>query len=240
MSVEEVSGLTRVRQTLVRQIEDDDYSQCGGDFYARGHIRNIAQAIGIDPVPLVAEFDAAHHHVSGPTAPKATQVFEPEAVRPERRGPNWSAAMAVALAVVCVWGLVSVFTKTPHHNQTTIADKKPPASAPATTPSAAPPVTTAPTQEPPDDTVAQADGVTVRVVVFRSSSWIRAVNKSGKQLFEDTLSKGDSQQITDRHLVRLVIGNAGAVKLIVNGKDIGPAGPDGRVVKLRFGPGDPE
>ncbi len=38
---------------------------------------------------------------------------------------------------------------------------------------------------------------------------------------------------------KLVIGNAGAVSLVVNGRDLGEPGSGGEVVKVNFGPGDP-
>ncbi|MGH8895175.1 MAG: helix-turn-helix domain-containing protein, partial [Actinomycetes bacterium] len=107
MSVEQVAAATRIRRTLVMGIERDDFSACGGDFYARGHVRTIAQTVGADPQPLLAEFDAAR---PGAGPPRATDVFESEtAARPERRGPNWSAAMAVALVLVLGYGVVQVF-----------------------------------------------------------------------------------------------------------------------------------
>jgi hypothetical protein len=59
MSVGEVSEDTRIRESIIRGIEADDYSACGGDFYARGHIRAIAQAVGTDPRPLIEDYDAA-------------------------------------------------------------------------------------------------------------------------------------------------------------------------------------
>ncbi len=59
LSVTEVSERTRIRAAIIRDIERDDYAACGGDFYARGHIRAIAKVIGTDPVPLIAEYDAA-------------------------------------------------------------------------------------------------------------------------------------------------------------------------------------
>jgi cytoskeletal protein RodZ len=58
MSVSQVSERTRIRETIIREIERDDYSSCGGDFYARGHIRAIARVVGTDPVPLIKEYDA--------------------------------------------------------------------------------------------------------------------------------------------------------------------------------------
>lgn len=60
LSVADVSRRTRIRETIISGIERDDFSLCGGDFYARGHIRAIARVIGIDSKPLVEEYDAAH------------------------------------------------------------------------------------------------------------------------------------------------------------------------------------
>jgi len=57
MSVEDVSERTRIRRTIISDIERDDYSSCGGDFYARGHIRAIAKAVGTDPAPLIEQYD---------------------------------------------------------------------------------------------------------------------------------------------------------------------------------------
>jgi hypothetical protein len=60
LTVAEVSQQTRIRETIIRKIEEDDYSECGGDFYARGHIRAIAKVVGADPEPLIQEYDARH------------------------------------------------------------------------------------------------------------------------------------------------------------------------------------
>ena len=58
MTVEDVSERTRIRRTIITDIERDNYTSCGGDFYARGHIRAIAKVVGADPVPLIEEYDA--------------------------------------------------------------------------------------------------------------------------------------------------------------------------------------
>ena len=59
LSLAQVSQRTRIREKIIADIENDDYSACGGDFYARGHIRSIARAIGTDPVPFIRVYDAA-------------------------------------------------------------------------------------------------------------------------------------------------------------------------------------
>jgi len=60
LTLAQVSQQTRIRQTIIRKIEEDDYSECGGDFYARGHIRAIAKVVGADPEPLIQEYDTRH------------------------------------------------------------------------------------------------------------------------------------------------------------------------------------
>jgi transcriptional regulator with XRE-family HTH domain len=59
LTITQVSERTRIRETIIRDIERDDYSACGGDFYTRGHIRAIARVVGTDPVPLIEEYDGA-------------------------------------------------------------------------------------------------------------------------------------------------------------------------------------
>jgi Helix-turn-helix domain len=65
LTPEDVSARTRIRSKLIKDIERDDYSACGGDFYARGHIRAIAKVVGTDPAPLIAEYDTQVAQMAG-------------------------------------------------------------------------------------------------------------------------------------------------------------------------------
>ena len=58
LTVSEVSSETRIREAIIWGIEKDDFAACGGDAYARGHIRAIANVVGTDPDPLIQEYDA--------------------------------------------------------------------------------------------------------------------------------------------------------------------------------------
>ncbi len=57
LTVTEVSEQVRIREMIITHIEDDDYSVCGGDSYARGYIRIIAGALRADPEPLIREYN---------------------------------------------------------------------------------------------------------------------------------------------------------------------------------------
>jgi Helix-turn-helix domain len=59
-TVAEISHHTRVRESIVRAIERDDYVLSGTDAHARRDIRVIALALGVDPDPLIQAFDATY------------------------------------------------------------------------------------------------------------------------------------------------------------------------------------
>jgi len=241
LSIEQVSEATRIRSTIIRMIENDDFSLCGGDFYARGHIRAISHVVGADAEALVAEFDATHSD----DAPRATEVFESEALATrERRSPSWSTAMIVVLAVVCVYGAIQLLGGSSGKSgvvaNTTTTTVTAPTSAVQTrvAPPTNPPATSGPSTP---SVIAQAprDSVDVTVDAVRGTSWVRATTSSGKVLFEGLLKKGASKDFADKSQVKLVIGNAGSIDLTVNGKVIGSPGKAGDVVHVSFGPQDP-
>jgi cytoskeletal protein RodZ len=105
LTVAQVSQRTRIRQTIIRGIEGDDYSVCGGDFYARGHIRSIAKVVAADPGPLIEEFDTTHR---APGALSATAIDELVAQsRAAGRRRSWAmvaGAVTIGLALVVAAG----------------------------------------------------------------------------------------------------------------------------------------
>jgi transcriptional regulator with XRE-family HTH domain len=100
LTVTDISQRTRITRTVITAIEGDDYAACGGDFYARGHIRSIAKAVGADPEPLIREYDSAHprpqlaeEYLTKPITPAGRRPLP----RPARRPPIWASALAAGL-----------------------------------------------------------------------------------------------------------------------------------------------
>ena len=89
LSVEDVAAATRIRASIIRSIEKDDFSACGGDVYARGHLRVIAQLVGTDPRPLVEEFDRRSDEPVPALRTSPLGAFEPpkDASRAGRQSP---------------------------------------------------------------------------------------------------------------------------------------------------------
>src|SRR6516165_9323602 len=122
LTVAEVSQRTRIRQAIISGIEGDEFSACGGDFYARGNIRSIAKAVGTDPEPLICEYDAVHRAPGVLSAVSLDELLTP-ARAPGRRRRNWTAVLGLAL--IAALGLLGyTFLAGPSH-----AGHRPPAAA---------------------------------------------------------------------------------------------------------------
>jgi cytoskeletal protein RodZ len=230
LTVTQVSQRTCIRETIIRGIEHGDYSACGGDFYARGHIRSIARTVGADPEALVSEYDQER---GAPRPISAADVFEPATpikIR-ERRGPNWSLAMVLALAVLV--GLVV------YHLVSSPSPASPAASGSRHVGTAAhkPP---AKHQARPRPTATPAPpALTNQVVISLTATetcWVQLTTASGTQIYQGDINPGSSMNWTEKQPVTLVLGNPAGVSLTVNGKNPIQAGQTNPVT-LSLGPG---
>jgi cytoskeletal protein RodZ len=245
LTVQQVSDVTRLRSAIISALEHDDFDAAGGAVYARGHIRSIARVVGADGDALVAEFDAEHVAEE----PSVTEVFEAETrTRRERRGPNWTAAMAAALvAAIAVLGFQVVSRSNSGSgggNEPVAQNSTPvtPSLTPSTsqTSSSTPGETTTPSPSSSDSTLAQVppNDVTLRMSIVGTASWVQVTNSSGAVMYTGTLTSGQTKYFRDSKSLSVVIGNAAAVDLVVNGQDLGVAGTDGQVLHETFRPGD--
>ncbi|MGA3154800.1 MAG: helix-turn-helix domain-containing protein [Streptosporangiaceae bacterium] len=230
LTITQVSQRTCIRETIIRGIERGDYSACGGDFYTRGHIRSIARAVGVDPEPLVREYDATQ---GTPQAITAADIFEPSTPikLKERRRPNWSLAMLVALVAVIGGGILYFVTNSPASptaNQV-IAPAHP--ATKAVTPPAHAPVK-------PAATALQRrrlHEVVIHLTAASQDCWVELTSTAGTLIYQGTILPGDSRTWVEHQVVDLRLGNPGAVALTVNGKVTSP-GAGTQPVTLSLGP----
>jgi cytoskeletal protein RodZ len=216
LSVAQVSQRTRIRESIVRAVEQNDFSPCGGDFYARGHIRSLAECVGIDPAPLVREYDA-EHPPAGITAAEAFKPATPIKIREPRqhRFPVGVVAIAAVLAVIGYGSYRLVATPAGHTGATPTATVVPAvkASSKAATPKASP---------SPSATHAPARRQAVVVLTASQDCWVNVTLPNGQQVYQGTILAGKSQKWTEQHKVDIVIGNPSATKIKVDGKAVKP------------------
>jgi cytoskeletal protein RodZ len=210
LTITQVSQRTCIRETIVRGIERGDYSACGGDFYARGHVRSIAHAVGLDPDEMVREYDASE---APPPPITAADVFQP--VKPvrlkERRRPNWTLVLLAGLVIVA--GVVGYR----YFSRADSSTGKQTASNLHATHSVTP---------PPSASAAAAPPVATQVQILVAAkpgqvTWAQLNDQTGRMLFQgDIGGPGAPPQVTltatDSMTVQL--GNPGGAAVYLNGK----------------------
>jgi cytoskeletal protein RodZ len=232
LTITQVSQRTCIRETIIRGIERGDFSACGGDFYARGHIRSIARAVGVDDEELIREYDAQH---GAPQAIRAADVFEPATPIKikERRRPNWSLAMILVLAVVAGYGIYHVVGSSPTHSANNTAASDIDRSAGAH--HRAHPATASPSPTP---SVTAPQNVVISLTAIQDC-WVEFTKPNGRFLTQAYIIGGSSKTWTFDRSVTMDIGNPGGIVLTVNGKKLGSPGSAGQPVTLSLGPGKP-
>jgi cytoskeletal protein RodZ len=211
LTVNQVSQQTRIRESIIRDIEQGDFTSSGGDFYARGHIRSIAEAVGTDPVPLISEYDTDH----GPLHPlRAAEVFEhskPIKIR-ERRSP--SLAMIVVLVLLAIIGYSAYRLVSSHNNKgdhPAASSSTSASTKPSTHPSATATASSTPSATPSD--------VVISVATGQEPCWVLLTRASdGSELYQETLAAGSTMTWTEKQAVDIRLGNPGSIVLTVDGK----------------------
>jgi hypothetical protein len=230
LSVDELADRTRIRPHVIESIEVDDFAPCGGDFYARGHLRTLARVLGQDVGPLLEKFDNRYA-----TAPiNARRVFEAElasgvngSIRSTVGGPNWALLVGLVLSLVLVWGVIRLFaTETP-----TPDDALLPAPAPALNGSAgvdqAFPGAGAPGR-------GAGRKMPVTLVATQAGSRVVVRDGDGTVVYAGAMVIGERKSLKVDPPLRVRARNAGAIEVQVRGRDRGPVGELGSPGRRTF------
>jgi len=226
LSVEDLSAATNIRGALLRQMEANDFSQCGGETYARGHIRNIAQRLGVDPLIFLTVFEEEHMQADRSMQDllvETNAMKQPEEVRKV----SWKVLATISVASLFVVGLVQIIVSN---------TSSPEIPAPISSVTASPSTSATPEASPSGEaTLSTGTGVEAVITASRAKSWLFVSDASGRTLFSGQISRGTTKTFTTDVSLNIKIGNAGGVDLVVNGKKIDSVGADGEVVSLSYG-----
>ncbi len=220
-TVEEASQATRVRADYLHALENEQFDVLGGDVYAKGFLRTYGRWLGLDPEPLVELYRT---EVQREGYDPHALVEHPVATAPRKLAPTWLIWPAIAAALLVVTLLVGGLfgSRTPEP----AVEPQPRAAAPPAT--AEPQEVIVPEEpEPPPAPSPSPTGVNV-VLLLEEASWMR-VRIDGRSVFEGTVPAGETKEFQAPERVELRLGNAGGVRLILNGRDLGSPGARGRV-----------
>lgn len=224
LSLAQVEEETKIRRRYLAALEENRFDVLPGRVYAKAFLRTYARFLGLDGEELTREFQV-YHPVS---LPKAEVRKEPRYWEYRPRHLLKPHFVAFFLVVVTLVGLNFLYGRT--------TDPFPPGGRQAP---AAVQAREAPGRErvPPESGQAQTPqppkGVELVVNVMTDRSWLRVVGDNTR-LFEGELMAGQSRVFQAREKITLRVGNAGAVELAVNGRELGRLGRMGQVVERDF------
>lgn len=225
LSIEDLAKLTNIPATLLRDMENDNFKKCGGETYARGHLRNIAAKVGIDERIFLDLFET---EVTAPAKPIRELLNENNVTMPyqEPKRISWKTLAAGSAAVLILFAGVQIFfLDSENVNEPEIV------LTTTTTPSISASESAAPSAAA---SAVISGGIEVELIASRGTSWLFATNENGEVLFSGQVREGASKTINAAKQVNLRVGNAGGVDILVNGKDVGSVGADREVVNLTY------
>ena len=232
LSVEQISSLTSIRTSVIKDLESNSVNLSGGIAYARGHIRTIARvlnaktgkAVNIDADLLVKEMEAGQNLDQRTMVQQLAENNVLEVPR-ERVRIKFSTLATASISILSIGFVAQIAINNVSVTNTVVAPKPVAVKAPAVE---------APAVEAKTTTDTLPAGVNLVLIGVSGRSWVGLTNANGEQVFDGQIMAGQIQSFSDPQVLKAVIGNAGAVSIKVNGKDLGVVGSDGQVVRLDF------
>lgn len=233
LSIEDLSAATNIRGTLLREMEADNFSHCGGETYARGHLRNIAIKVNVDPQVFLMTYAEEQLQVDRTMQDLLIEnnvINKPKDVRKV----SWKVLVSISVASLFVAGLAQIIVSNNSTPDIPVITQESATDSPSA--EVTPEATVSEEAVPAEDTsVSTGKGVEVVIVASRAKSWLFVSDSSDRVLFSGQIPVGITRTFSSDQLLNLRIGNAGGVDVSVNGKKIDSLGVTGQVVSVSYG-----
>lgn len=206
LGLKETADILRIRYEYLKALEEDEFAKLPPDVYTNGYIRAYSKLLGIDPEPLIKTY----MEKKIPPTVEIQPAFPP----PQKRYAFTGKLLFIPLAMIIV-AIIVLTMAAPKKNKAANSSAALPAAAKTGSQSQ-----TGQKQYLLDVTAIE-------------TTWLRIGFNDGKS--EEALMRpGDSKKWSSQNGFDLKIGNAGGVKLVLNGKELGAPGAKGQVLKLRL------
>lgn len=246
LSLDDIADKTKIRLTLLKYLEANEFKKVGAPSYYRGHLAAYAKLLNLDAAELLKGFDLGDNPLGKPV--NRHPSGNPEAVLDNKLNLNrvilntqeikvnsafnWTSLMVAALGLVLVAGVLSFVTGV---NQDTVVPPLAEVSEVFEEEILASTPVRVPNQEDANLTASSNDDLVLLVLeAVDGASWVRASNLDDETIYEGTVRQGDSQTISNLDEVKLLVGNAGALNVTLNGQMFGKIGGGGEVKRCNI------
>jgi cytoskeletal protein RodZ len=233
ISLESLSESTSIRLGLLTEMENNNFAHCGGDTYARGHLRNIASRIGLNPQILLDLYNDQHS-----TENRAIQDLLVEnnimQVPREKKTISWKVPALVSVTILFVIASVQIVTSNQDSSPTpapSVSASKSAEPTPAPTESSTP--TPPPTQSPAPAVTSKSGPVELTLVASRGNSYIDII-VDGVKIEKGSMFQGETKTFKGKKVISIYLSNPAGLDLTHNGKQLAPLGGQNEEVRRTF------
>jgi cytoskeleton protein RodZ len=239
VSLAEAERETRINRRYLDALEKEDASAMPAAVYTRGFIRTYCQYLGLDPegmLDLYGPQQVIQDNVR--IRPIPAEINAPRSI-PFRPAVVLAGLIVASLLVVYLWGQYTSFQQnldqidaapTSRAPTTAITVARTPSPSPGATPGIA---LAGSSPSPATSPVVPERGLIVDAKVT-DRTWME-VWVDGQSVMAETVQSGFARSFTGEQQVRMRVGNAAGVQVIVNGQTQGPLGVRGQAVDAIWG-----
>jgi len=226
-SLAELAALTSIRPGLISEMESNNFLNCGGDTYARGHIKTIANLVGADAEYLLDMY-MQEHAIEKRNIHEMLAENNVTRVPREAKTLSWKVPAAVSVAILVVVALVQIVVS----NTQKVSIPKPETSQTSNVSVTETSTSTATASATP---VSTSQGVTLVVVAARGTSRIDIV-LDGKHVEKGSILQGETKSYSSSGPISIYFNNPAALDVTVNGVLQAPLGGENVEVRHTFRP----
>jgi cytoskeleton protein RodZ len=220
----------------IAALEREDFQQLGGAVYARGHLRRYAELLGESPAELESLF-AQRPQSTAP--PDLARIPRPVISSRRTRRPTlslWPVALLAGVLLVggLIWWAVRSMPKRQSSGTETLTETikidnlAGASSAPASSAPQAAAAAAASTTPGPGAAVAVPAAKALPVVAeplrlslrFKQDTWAEIYDAGGTRLWYDVGGAGSEQKVSGHAPLHVVLGNAAAVTIAIDGRNV--------------------
>lgn len=250
--IKDVVAVTRIKQSYLKAIEEEDFASLPAPVYSKAYIKQYADFLNINPEVTLQKYEEYLSNVSKKNQPDLPQseipITSQEESAKEKRPINYKPILKIAMIILIVLISLSflLWSQSKQSDIKEIAQYSPPQITSKETENPTntdtkdsqqstetPNLPTKQEDTPPMIETKQDKPRHILSLMATEKVWIQ-ITIDDKEKKEITLSAGDTVSYNATTSFKLLIGNAGGVKLNFNGKQIDKLGESGSVIRLRL------
>ena len=236
----QIAEETRIQAKYLAAIEADDWDAIPGGFFRKSFVQQYARTLGVPDSEFTPELDRLAAKEGPPLLPgqeprregtELPPISLPISLKAVKVRISYRSLRAMGTLVLVLAACAAFYSVWLNRHAQSPAPRPPAARQPAPTvePPAEQTVQVRPlATEPGKPTSIEAAGPLWIKIEAKEATWVK-ITSGRQELFSGVLEPNETKKLEGLEKARVVVGNAGGLEIVSNGRPIGPIGNRGQV-----------